>query len=29
VTAVGIVASALTVPFAYMFKTDVETKLKI
>ena len=28
-TAVGIVASALTVPFAYMFKTDVETKLKI
>ena len=29
VTAAGIVASVLTVPFAYMFKTDVETKLKI
>lgn len=29
VTSVGIIASALTVPFAYMFKTDVETKLKI
>lgn len=29
VTSVGIIASALTVPFAYIIKTDVETKLKI
>jgi len=29
VTSAGIVASVLTVPFAYMFKHDVETKLKV